>query len=75
MPRKQLIADPTYFKKEPIDVILGTQEYSNILLQGFEKRRRDYNSPKHRARMDPSRLLFQWNRRRNKGSKHDYLVI
>lgn len=34
-----LIADPTYYKKGPIDIILGAQEYSRILLQGFERLR------------------------------------
>lgn len=32
-----LLADPTYNKKGPIDIILGAQEYSKILLQGFKR--------------------------------------
>ncbi|XP_022824808.1 uncharacterized protein LOC111355259 [Spodoptera litura] len=33
----KIIADPTYYKQGPIDIILGAEEYSKILLQGFEK--------------------------------------
>ncbi|XP_026326321.1 uncharacterized protein LOC113235013 [Hyposmocoma kahamanoa] len=32
-----MIADPTYYKRDPIDILLGAEEYSKILLQGFEK--------------------------------------
>ncbi|XP_047504891.1 uncharacterized protein LOC125049565 [Pieris napi] len=35
--KNKVIADPTYYKKGPIDIILGAQEYSKILLKGFEK--------------------------------------
>lgn len=33
----KLIADPTYYKKGPIDIILGAHEYSKILQQGVEQ--------------------------------------
>ncbi|CAG9137748.1 unnamed protein product [Plutella xylostella] len=32
----KLIADPTYYKKGPIDIILGAHDYSKILREGLE---------------------------------------
>lgn len=35
--QNKLFADPTYYKRGPIDIILGAQEYSNLLLNGLHK--------------------------------------